>query len=386
MKIRFLLHNVYGQAGGVLSVSLALARDLARTHDVEIVSLFGGGTPVHPLPPGVPVTSLIGGGASSEGSLLRRRLSRVTTRVVPEGDTRFSQYSLYTDLVLMRYLRSVRGGAVIAMQPGLNVALARLGTDRYVRVAQDHRPFVTRPKSTILAYDKHAGRLDTLLTLTTEDTAHYEKMFNGRARVQTMPNGTPAYDGPPSTLTNKVAVAAGRLEPSKGFHMLVDAWTEVAGRHPDWQLRIYGEGSQRDLLHDRIASRELQGKVQLMGYTTQLQREMAAASFGVLSSKAEGYPMVLLEAMGCGLPLVSTDCPAGGPRDIITPGVDGFLVKNRDTEAMTQGLLTMIEVTDDKRRSMGEAALVKARERSQEAIADRWASLLEELSQRRGLG
>ncbi len=378
MQVRFLLHDVFGKAGGVKTVTLALARDLAQWHDVELVSLYGGGEAVHQLPEGVRVRTLIER-EPEKLPLLRRRLSRFPTRVVPRPEPRIKQYNLYTDLVLARYLRSVSGGVVVTMQPGLNVALARLGRSSYVRVAQDHRPFVTRPSTTIAAYEKYADRFDAFLALTDEDADHYRKLMGERTRVVTMSNGAPPHEGDPSRLESKVVVAAGRLEASKGFDLLVDAWSKVAARHPDWQLRIFGEGVLRAKLQRQIDELGLTGKVELMGFTTQLQKEMVDSSLFVLSSRAEGYPMVLLEAMGCGLPLVSTDCPAGGPRDIIDEAVDGFLVPNEDAGALGDAMIRAIELDEDTRRGMGRAALEKARERSQEAVARRWSALFTEL-------
>lgn len=121
----------------------------------------------------------------------------------------------------------------------------------------------------------------------------------------------------------------------------------------------------------------------LEGFSTSLQGEMAQGSLFVLSSRAEGYGMVLVEAMACGVPVVSTDCPAG-PRDIITPGVDGLLVPNKDVDALAGAITEMIELDDDRRREMAEAALVTADKRSQAAVAAQWHDLLEQLSAKGG--
>jgi glycosyltransferase involved in cell wall biosynthesis len=268
VKLRFLLHNVYPKGGGVLTVTLRLARELSRRHDVELVSLYGGGEPVHALPEGVPVRVLI----DREGrqGLWRRCLSRVPSQLMPASEPRYTQYSLYSDLVLRRYLRSVSGGAVVTMQPGLNIALAAFGTDRFIRVAQDHRPFVMRPRDTMALYQRYAGRLDAFLGLTSEDAEGYQRMFGAQTHVQAMTNGTPVWHGEQSDLTNKLVVAAGRLERSKGFDLLIAAWAQVAAAHPDWRLRIYGKGSQRPALKRQVRKLGLAGVVSLEGFSTSL--------------------------------------------------------------------------------------------------------------------
>lgn len=380
MKLRFLLHDVYGRGGGVLTVTLALARELSDRHDVELVSLLGGDTSVYPLPEGIPVRNLVD--RSEKEGFVRRRLSRMPSRVMPENEPRYREYSVYTDLVLARYLRSVRDGAVVTMQPGLNIALARFGRDRYIRIAQDHRPFNNRPRTVLDLYERYGGRLDMFLALTRRDARRYRRLLGGRTPVRRMTNGTPAWHGEHSTLTNKVVVAAGRLEPSKGFDLLVSAWRQVAAAHPDWRLRIFGEGSKRDELEQQIDELGLRGCVSLEGHCTSLQSEMAKASLFVLSSRTEGYGMVLVEAMACGVPVVSTDCPTG-PRDIITPGVDGLLVPNKDVDALAAAINEMIELGPEKRLSMGASALAKAEERSETAVSAEWDSLLERLADKR---
>jgi glycosyltransferase involved in cell wall biosynthesis len=380
MKLRFLLHDIFGKGGGVLTVTLALAGELSQHHDVDLVSLFGRATSVHPIPDSVTVQSLIRRGRPLSAS--DQALAAQPTQVMPMHEPRRKDYSAYTDAVLERYLRSIHGGAVITMQPGLNVALARLGTDAYVRVAQDHRPFEERPQEVKQLYRTYASGWDAFLALTSDDVAGYQELLGTATRVRRMTNGTPPWDGPPSTLDQPLVVAAGRLERSKGFDLLIDAWAQVVARHPQWRLRIYGEGSARVALQQRIADLGLSESVTLAGFSTALQREIARASAFVLSSRAEGYGMVLVEAMACGVPVVSTDCP-NGPRDIITDGVDGFLVTNEDVPALAGGILRMIELTPQHRQAMATAAIQSAQTRSQTSVAKDWNDLLTELAAQR---
>jgi glycosyltransferase involved in cell wall biosynthesis len=151
----------------------------------------------------------------------------------------------------------------------------------------------------------------------------------------------------------------------------------VARRHIDWELKIFGGGKLQGELEQQIDELGLRGSARLMGYTDKLPQAMAEASFYVMSSRFEGFPMVLLEAMRCGLPIVSYDCP-NGPRDLITHGRDGFLVPNGDVDGLAAAMIEMIEL-GDARRSFGEAALQKSKQYEMPAIARRWEELLEEL-------
>jgi glycosyltransferase involved in cell wall biosynthesis len=384
VKIRFLLHDVYGQGGGVVTVTFALAEELAKRHDVELISAFGRGPSVHRLPAGVRVVSL----AEREGrggpvqDRVRAWASRRPSRVVPEAEPRYRQYSLHSDLVLRRYLRSLDDGVLVTMQPGLNLAAARFGRDTCVRVAQDHRPFVGRPRQLIESYARHARKLDAFLTLTKADAQKYRKVLGRDVLIRAIGNGTPAYEGPQSDQSSRTVVAAGRLSRTKGFDILIDSWSHVAAAHPDWKLEIWGEGDLRAELTRQIADLGLTDHVELKGFSKELQSEMARASIFVLSSRAEGYPRVILEAMACGVPVVSTDCPSG-PREMIDSGVDGVLVPSKDPVAQAGAINELIERGPEGRRAMGQAGLDRTRRMSQAVVARRWEELFAELAEHR---
>lgn len=374
VKVYFLMHTVYGAGGGVLTVVRHLAEDLAQRHDVEIVSVARTREePVHPLPENVPVRSLVD---TSKGAGIRG-LDK-PSKLIPPNEPHHATYNRATDKALKKFFGSVREGALIGMQPGTNLAVARLADPRTIRVGQDHRPFEVRRGELREAMIKYLPRLDTFLTLTEDDATAYREVMDPRLRIDVMPNATPAYPGEPSTLENKVVTAAGHLRPKKGFDRLIDAWALVAERHPDWELRIFGSGPMQGKLERQIDRLGLQGKVRLMGYSTRLRDEMAQSSLFVLSSRVEGYGMVLVEAMSCGVPVVSFDAPSG-PASIIDHGVDGFLVPNGDIPGMARRIVEVIDMGVEGRQKLAEAGLQNAAARTQPAISARWEALLEQL-------
>lgn len=378
MKIYFLMHTVFGPGGGVLTVLRHLAGDLAHEHDVEIVSVTRPRPdPVHPLPANVKVRSLVDTGHRATAAGLDR-----PSRLIPEDTPQFSAYSEATDRELDKFLASVHDGAVVGMTPALTLAVARLGQPESVLVGQMPRPFEPRRVQMLEAMDRHVPRLDAFLTLTEHDAELYRERFGARPRIEVMPNAAPPWTGRPSTLRNNVVTAAGHLMPLKGFHQLIKAWARVDREFPDWELRIFGTGRMKGKLKRQISRLDLEGKVRLMGYSTQLRDELASSSLFVMSSLREAYGMVVVEAMSCGVPVVAYDAP--GPASIIRHGTDGFLVPRRNVRALAAQICEAIGMDLEARRRMGDAARHNAAQRSQPAITARWEKLLTELQRTKG--
>jgi glycosyltransferase involved in cell wall biosynthesis len=178
-----------------------------------------------------------------------------------------------------------------------------------------------------------------------------------------------------------VVVAAGRLVHQKGFDLLLDAFQRVAARHPDWQLWIFGGGERRDALAAQVERLGITGRAHLKRTTDHLDEQFAAASIFVLSSRFEGLPMVLLEAMTAGLPVVAFDCPTG-PAQVITHGGSGLLARPEDVEGLAAGICELIE-NPVRRRAMGAAALRDVERFSITSVRRRWEELFADLDMAR---
>ncbi|MEQ4717042.1 glycosyltransferase family 4 protein [Nonomuraea sp. B19D2] len=380
-QVRILLLHAYGM-GGTIRTVFNLASYLAKEHDVEIVSILKEAEePFFPIDPRVKFRFLDDRLHPSPDPV-RAMLSKMPSRLIPKEESAYHRFNLWTDLRLARYIRSLDTGVLMATRPGLNLAVAQLAQPGVITIGQEHVALRTQAESMQELIKWRYRRLDALVTLTKADLRDYRETLPKKPRkLARIPNAVPPMSGGVSKLDAKVAVAVGRLTRIKGFHRLITAWETVAAAHPDWKLRIYGTGPQEENLAQQIREAGLEDKVELPGPTSDVGAELEKASIFVLSSRHEGFPMTILEAMGKGLAIVSFNSPHG-PKEMITNEVDGLLVKPRTNANLAESIIRVIE-DEPLRRSLAAGALETARTYDVDAIGEKWDALLAELLARR---
>lgn len=183
---------------------------------------------------------------------------------------------------------------------------------------------------------------------------------------------TPA--APPS---RPVIAALGRLVPQKGFDLLIRATAQVLEKHPAWSLMILGEGPERKNLEQLAGDLGFSHRIRFPGHVQDPTRLLRQADLFVLSSRFEGFPNALLEAMSCGLPVISADCPSG-PREIVRDGVDGLLIPTEDVGALAAALNRLMSDAAERARLAGHASEVLNRF-GIERIMGLWEDLLDRL-------
>ncbi len=175
-------------------------------------------------------------------------------------------------------------------------------------------------------------------------------------------------------------IGVGRLSREKGFDLLIEAFAAAAAENPGWELEIFGDGPERAALEAQIDRLGLRGRARLPGRTPDVYGELGRAGIFVLPSRFESFGIALCEAMACGLPVVSFDCPTG-PAEIITAGEDGLLVKNGDAAALAAALGALMRDTG-RRRALGGRAAQSAARYFTPAIAMQWELLLGDMTRR----
>lgn len=182
-----------------------------------------------------------------------------------------------------------------------------------------------------------------------------------------------------SDWTEKSVISVGRLDFQKGYDYLIPVWKLVSQKHSGWHLNIYGEGPLRDSIQARIDELKLTNAVTLCGRTPNIGDQYASHSIYVMSSRAEGLGLVLLEAAFCGLPLIAYDCPSG-PSEIVDDGKNGFLIeKVGDVQTMADRICQLIE-NESLRREMGENARSMVDNFSVDKIRQQWICLFNSLT------
>ncbi|WP_175411173.1 glycosyltransferase family 4 protein, partial [Streptomyces sp. TRM64462] len=374
MKISFLIHTVYG-IGGTIRTTLNLAEELAGRHEVEIVSVFRHrDEPLFAIDPRITVVPLIDTRPGSRTNEKKHPLHLTPAEDFPRNEARYKEYSALTDQRVREHYAASDADVVIGTRPGLVAYVARYAPEGAVRIGQEHMTHNHHKPALRAELAGFLAELDAFVTVSEGDAASWrEHMPLPGTRVLSIPNSVPEPMVAPSDTSGTTVVAAGRLSSEKQYDVLVEAFAKVAAARPEWTLRICGWGNQKDRLRRRIDELGLYNNVHLMGPRSPIEPEWVKGAVAVSTSRHESFGMTLVEAMRCGLPVVSTDCDYG-PREIIKDGEDGLLVPVGDVDAVAGALIGLID-DPERRRRMGAAARANARRFDPGPVAERYEEL-----------
>ena len=216
-------------------------------------------------------------------------------------------------------------------------------------------------------------KFDRFVVLTEEDA----KMWGEMPNIRVIPNAANFIAQKYSDCSEKRVIAVGRLDYQKSFDRLILVWEKVHEKMQDWRLDIFGQGEWKEMLQKMIDDRGLQDVVRVNTPTKNIGKEYSESSMLVMSSHYEGFPMVMIEAMACGLPAVSFDFKCG-PKDIIKDGENGVIVPDGDIDVLAEAMMKLMG-DDELRKRMGEEAKKVVETYSEEKVMSKWIKLYEEV-------
>ena len=217
--------------------------------------------------------------------------------------------------------------------------------------------------------DNAVRKLDAFVVLTNHDAQSWQKV----RKAIVIPNPLTFVPTIQSDCKSRKIISVGRLNEQKGFDRLIEIWSLIAPRHKDWTIEIYGNGELQDNLNSLVTKYKVADSFHICSPTYNIIEKYCESSIYVMSSKFEGFGLVLTEAMACGIPCISFDCPYG-PSEIIHDGVDGFLINNGDINTFAKKLEYLME-NPEIRKQMGMKALTGIKKYEQNNIMKLWTNL-----------
>ncbi|MEV6751749.1 glycosyltransferase [Streptomyces sp. NPDC051214] len=370
----FLVANTVDELGGVTAWAHQMAGLFQRNgHRVHVIGVHEAELKLAlPDDRGYPVTSLYAEHPASPRPA--RGLGRLNVVARRREAARVAAKRRTVDR-LSELFRAARPGAVAIVTQVWPMEWIREADTAGLRIiGMSHESYAyTRACHRYRAVKRSYPSVDRWLALTQEDADDW--ITDGMHNVGAMPNALARLPEVPSQREGKVVCSIGRLADQKGVDMLVDTWALVAPQRPDWTLRIYGAGADEADLRRQCTRLGLDGSVEWRGRTSDVPGVLAESSLFVQSSRGEGFPLALMEAMASAVPCAAFDC-APGVREIVRHGEDGLLAPAGDIEALADRLLRLTG-NPRLRDAMGERARLNVQRFSEARVLERWEALFE---------
>ena len=327
MKILCVIGSM-GVGGGAERVMSHLTSFLSHKHNVTWLSLYYCDGPMYPTEKEV---------TRINGLKQRNKLEAI--------------------LQLRKFIKDNKPDIVLSFLTQINIAtlLATLGMKTKVVVSDRGNLAVSnklRKYLRLWLYPKAAGRV-----FQTNEARNY---FSGKIKDDSIVIPNPIFIDPSVLVGNdgmrkKEIVSVGRLDYQKNHELTIRAFKNIADQYPDFRLLIYGDGSEKEQLQQLIDRLGLHDRVCLCGRQADVLSRIRDAQLFVMSSRWEGMPNALMEAMALGLPCISSDCPVGGPRELINNGRNGYLFENENQEQL-QNLMCKVLSDLDSAETIGNNA------------------------------
>lgn len=363
MKLLYITNGING-AGGLERVLSIKASYLAEKYGYEVTILSlneGGNNPFYEFSPKINSVSIpVFGNPAQYITSYRKGIKDIVAQTNP-------------DIILV-----CDDGLKAFFIPTILKTIIPIIYERHVskEIEMNHEfPFWKKAliKAKWQIMESLAGNFQKFVVLTQGNMEEWKTLKN----MLVIPNPLSFYPEESSSLQNKKVIAVGKQGYQKGYDRLLRSWKMVQEKYPDWHLEIYGKIAPEFKLGELAQDLEIENSVSFFPPDKEIQSKYLDASVYVMSSRFEGFGMVLIEAMACGVPCVSFDCNYG-PSDIIRHNEDGFLVQNGNVESLSETLMKVLE-QEDLRQKLGENAKENVKRFLPETIVQKWDDLFKSI-------
>ncbi len=279
---------------------------------------------------------------------------------------------------MVQYIKNKKCDVIISTRDIFNYWLSDYGRDGVLKIGWEHNHFHDDYKYAD-SITRSAKKLDYLVLVSAELQKFYSyQLRNSNCMCIYIPNSIDKIPRLIAPLKEKNLISVGRLSKEKGYYDLLKIYKRVLKKYPDWKLNIIGDGAERATLEAYIRKNELEGKAILHGFQGKnyIDKELHKSSIYLMTSYTESFGIVLIEAMSHGVPCIAFDS-AEGAREIINSGENGYLIKNRNFDAMIMKIEDLIN-DESERRRIGKLARESVKKYSSDVVGEEWFTLIEE--------
>ena len=370
------LHLGYG---GVEKSISTLANLLATTPDIEIeiasvYELYD--KPVFPLDDKIKVKYLLEKGIKSNEKEWRESLRKVRPITFVKESFKSLKILHLRRKEVINYIKETDADIIISTRVLFNGLVGLYAKDNVLKIGWEHNHYHNDMKYAMDVVAS-AKKLDYFILVSKDLQKFYRKeLLEYKVKCVYIPNTLENIPKTKSTLTAKRIVSVGRLSKEKGYLSLLEIYSDVIKKHPDWVLDIIGDGKEKATLEAYIKKHNLEDKVTLHGFQNSeyINNIMHKSSIYVMTSYTESFGIVLLEAMSNGLPCLAFDS-AEGAKEIITSGRDGYLIRHRNHKMMVNKINDLIK-DSDKRKELGSAGRRKIKNYSKDKVLEQWLKII----------
>lgn len=363
------LHLGYG---GIENAVATLANLLCEKYEVEILSVYRlYNEPVFELNEKVKVKYI--SNVKSNKKEMKYYLKKKNFNMFFKGIGTSLETGYVKYIKTAKVLRELDTDVIISTRTVHNFLVSKFAPKNIKKIAWEHNHHNDN-KRYINSLVRSCKNMDYFVPVSKELTEFYTEYLG--KKVFYIPNCLDKLPNKLSKLDSTNLVAVGRLSWEKGFDDLLKLFKKISLKKPEWKLNIIGDGMERNKLLELSKELKLGDKVVFHGYQDKayINDILLDSSIYLMTSHTESFGLVLIEAMGYGIPCVAYSS-AQGANEIIDDGVNGYLVENRDEDAMIDKVISLIE--DEKlRRKLGKEARSKSKEYSGEVVLKKWAKLI----------